>query len=210
MWRWYTAVYQTEEKVANLTDCSILSVFCLVLLFLSFHPLCLLLSPSISLSVLRQPRYLLNRQSKTSAAVIEAHIVAASLPVRICLRSLLISASGVLMSAQIRMIYLQVFWKYASNTPEVMQDISTHWRVHPRAQMHMCKWEHMYNTHKSGHLQTVYSVSSCVKITPEPSKVHGTVLTATRDGSTFCKHLLSFEGGWLFQFCTNRKEDKRD
>lgn len=57
--------------------------------------------------------------SKTSAAVIEACAVAISLPVRICLRPQLISASGVQMSARIRMIYLQLSWKYASNTPEV-------------------------------------------------------------------------------------------
>lgn len=55
----------------------------------------------------RQPRYLLTHtRSKTSAVMIEAHIVVVSLPVHICLRPLLISASGVLMSARIQMIYL--------------------------------------------------------------------------------------------------------
>lgn len=73
-----------------------------------YSPLLIPLPSSIFLSLCSAAQIpVKRRQSKTSAAVIEAHIVAVSLPVRICLRPVLISASGPVMSARIHMISLE-------------------------------------------------------------------------------------------------------
>lgn len=129
-----------KEKVSDWSTCvfALPYFFCLSLILNFVVLLHLIISSLDSTDTCKT-----HTQSKTSAVVIEACIVAVSLPVCICLRLMLISALGVLMSARIQKIYLQLSWKYASNTPEVMQDIS----IYRHAQLCMHKHKNLYNPH---------------------------------------------------------------